>query len=235
MGAVLYYKGVGCTNFINIQVDDFENIVPRNDKSFTSMAVYPESMGNVNPYKKLSVEFEVKDLKGQEEKKSVFVDSIIPELLGDEKNSLDFLYNYEAEKLYEQALKYYRGEAYYLKDEKKAIKLLREAANYHQYVPAYLQLGRIFLKNRKFDNSLKWYKKAAEVGDVEGCCMMGFFYQNGYGGVRQNTSTAVRYYMKAASTGRKDYMVSISKKFMVGQDVPKDEMVAASILNVSAK
>lgn len=65
--------------------------------------------------------------------------------------------------------------------------------------------------------------------------MMGFFYQKGYGGVRQNTSTAVRYYMKAASSGKKEYMVSISKKFMVGQDVPKDEMVAVSILDVSAK
>ena len=39
--------------------------------------------------------------------------------------------------LCEQALKYYNGTGGYKKDERKAVKLFRESANYYNYVPAY--------------------------------------------------------------------------------------------------
>lgn len=68
----------------------------------------------------------------------------------------------------EKAKCHYFGKHYCGKDENKAVKLFRQAANMHQFVPAYDYLGEFFLRKRDFQNSYKWYKKAADKNDAEG-------------------------------------------------------------------
>ena len=43
----------------------------------------------------------------------------------------------------------------------------------------------------------KWYRRAAEQGEEDGMCCLGFLYETGEG-VKQNWREAVKWYRKAA-------------------------------------
>ena len=137
--------------------------------------------------------------------------------------------------LCEQALKYYNGTGGYKKDERKAVKLFRESANYYNYVPAYNYLGRIFMERRNFANASKWYRSSAVANTAEGLCMMGYFYQTGLGGVKRSTSSALECYENAAATGEFEQIIDIAKKFLEGRVVPREDGVAADILAAAVK
>ena len=137
--------------------------------------------------------------------------------------------------LCEQALKYYNGTGGYKKDERKAVKLFRESANYYNYVPAYNYLGRIFMERRNFANASKWYRSSAVAYTAEGLCMMGYFYQTGLGGVKRSTSSALECYENAAATGEFEQIIDITKKFLEGRVVPREDGVAADILAAAVK
>lgn len=77
--------------------------------------------------------------------------------------------------------------------------------------------------------------KVCCVNDVEGLCMIGYFYQKGYWGIKQNTSIALRYYAMAADTGNFNEMVDIARKFFIGSKFPQEEKVAADIIDAAAK
>lgn len=216
-GAILYYKGVGCTKLVNVQVEDFqvqhmkghtEREKPQRSKSVAH--TQPSVQKNTSHIAK----FESKPKTGA---------------------SLQSSMSNDPRELCKLALKYYNGTSPYPKDEKKAIKLFRESANYHQYIPAYNYLGRIFMKRRESEISSKWYQKSADAGNVEGYCMMGYFYQTGHGVKRQSSTEALECYLKAASTGELDQMVSIAIEFLVGGDIPKTERVGVDILDIAAK
>lgn len=217
-GALLYYKGIGCTRLINVQVDELE--LPR--RVVDTKAATPQK--------------HVLDAAPKPTTKALSnTGSMTPGNANQAPSNLQNMALSDPEGLCELALKYYNGIPPYKKDERKAIKLFREAANYHQYVPAYNYLGRIFMKSRKFDSSSKWYQKSATANNTEGLCMMGYFYQKGYGVVKQSTSSALGCYATAAATGDFNQMVDVARKFLKGGDAPKEEKIAVDILDAAAK
>lgn len=216
-GALLYYKGIGCTRLINVEVDDFELSTKTTETAFAvpqKHSIENNSNSSPKPSSKPSNNTSRSNITS---------------------SNLQYTTNGDPGSLCELALKYYHGTGGYKKDERKAIKLFRESANYHNYVPAYNYLGQVFMRRRESDSASKWYQKSAAANDVEGLCMMGYFYQKGYGGVKQSTPSALGCYASAAVTGNFEQMVDIAKKFLKGGEVPQEEKVAVDILDAAAK
>lgn len=216
-GALLYYKGIGCTRLINVEIDDFEPSMRNVEASITVTKHHEEDVKADQPTKIVS-----------KPRKNISSTNTTPP-------NIHYTTTGDPEGLCELALKYYNGAPGYQKDERAAIKLFRQSANYHQYVPAFNYLGRIFMKRREFDSASKWYQKSAAANNAEGLCMMGYFYQKGYGVVKQSTSSALGCYTIAAATGDFEQMVDVARKFLKGGDVPKEEKIAVDILDAAAK
>ena len=216
-GALFYYKGIGCIRLINVDVDDLILSSKATETRFTASKQYsvdaksnltaktPSKSDNVTSHSNLAL-------------------SSLQNAASDDPGGLC-----------ELALRYYNGTAPYKKDERKAIKLFRESANYYQHVPAYNYLGRIFMKKREYDSASKWYQKSAAANNAEGLCMMGYFYQKGYGVVQQNAQSALGCYATAAATGDFDQMVDVARKFLKGGEVPQEPKIAVDILDEAAK
>lgn len=216
-GALLYNKGIGCTRLINVEIVDFEPSIRNTEASITVAKHHEEDVKADHPTKIVS-----------KPKKNTSSTNITPP-------NTHYTTTGDPEDLCERALKYYNGASGYKKDERTAIKLFRQSANYHQYVPAYNYLGRIFMKRRETDSASKWYQKSAAANNVEGLCMMGYFYQKGYGVVKQSTPSALGCYATAAATGDFEQMVDVARKFLKGGEVPKEEKIAVDILDAAAK
>lgn len=216
-GALLYYKGEKGARLINVEVEDFE---PNPPKTETLITLSPKHSGSV----------ETKQIVKPSPK---LINKTSRLDLSPSNNQLAV--DRDPGGLCELAFKYYNGTEGYAKDERKALALLKESANYYNHIPAYNYLGHIFMKRREFDSASKWFQKSAAANNVEGLCMTGHFYQKGYGGVRQSTSTAIGCYACAASTGNLEQMVEIAKKFLEGCDVPQDEKIAFDILDAASK
>ena len=56
---------------------------------------------------------------------------------------------------------------------------------------------------QNYSEALKWYKKAADLGNDSAMYNIGSMYENGRGVIR-NKSEAVKWYEKAAAKGNKD-------------------------------
>lgn len=216
-GALFYYKGIGCTRLINVEVEDFELSGKATETKITASKQYSVAVKSNLPAKTSSKSGNVTNHSNLTSSSLQNTASGIPE------------------GLCELAVKYYNGTDPYKRDEKKAIKLFRESANYYQYVPAYNYLGRIFMRRRKCDSASKWYQKSAAANNPEGLCMMGYFYQKGYGEVQQNVQSALGCYAAAAATGDFDQMIDIARKFLEGVEVPQEEEIAVNILDEAAK
>jgi TPR repeat protein len=70
-------------------------------------------------------------------------------------------------------------------------------------------LGSMYLNGRgglakDDEEAVKWYRKAAEQGEVEAQTYLGFMYEQGLGGLPQNRAEAVKWYRKAAEQGYTD-------------------------------
>ena len=61
-------------------------------------------------------------------------------------------------------------------------------------------LGRVFDATANYQQAMKYYQKAGDLGDAFGYHNMGILYDNGQG-VRQNFSTAKKYFGKACDLG----------------------------------
>lgn len=134
----------------------------------------------------------------------------------------------------EKAKCHYFGKHYCGKDENKAVKLFRQAANMHQFVPAYDYLGEFFLRKRDFQNSYKWYKKAADKNDAEALCVVGYFYHEGYAGLSKSWTNAHGHYEKAARTGEFKAALSVACQLMSGTRLPKSIDAAIEIIECCA-
>ncbi len=214
-GAFLYYKGVGGTELINVEVDNFE--LPKTHEESLETNRNSVSKTKSNPTGNHLAE--TGSVKAKDNSQSL--------------NS-HYIPNEDPEGRLGLALKYLYGTGGYTKDERKAIKLLREQANYHSYIPAYNYLGRIFMKKRDFESALKWYQKSSSANNAEGLCLIGYFYQEGYRNIQQSTPSALGYFAAASATGDFDTMVDIAQKFLKGSELPKEEKVAVSILEAAA-
>lgn len=134
----------------------------------------------------------------------------------------------------EKAKCYYFGRHYCSKDENKAVKLFRQAANMHQFVVAYDYLGEFFLRKRDFQNSYKWYKKAADKNDAEALCVLGYFYHEGHAGLSKSWTNAHGYYEKAAKTGEYRAALFVACELMSGKRLPMSIDAAIEIIECCA-
>lgn len=83
--------------------------------------------------------------------------------------------------------------------EKKAENELNEViqvANQKRTPKAYNNVAKFYFEKQDFAHAFEWYSKSAELFDVEGLCMKGYFYQTGKH-VEKNREVA-KYYFEAA-------------------------------------
>jgi len=217
--AVFYYKGDGTSVFINVDIEDFPIINESN-------------CSNANLDNNFSQKITIDEASKCKISKNNHSRSI-EDWLSYISTPLDS----KPAKLCDDALKYYNGISYYSKDERQALKLLREAAYQYQYLPAFNYLGRIYMKKRIYDKAIKCYTKSFEAGDIEGICMMGYFYLHGFEhyGVKNDSTRATELFERVASAGELEILVLFSKKFFTGGDVPKEDKVGYELLNIAAR
>jgi TPR repeat protein len=70
--------------------------------------------------------------------------------------------------------------------------------------------------------AVRWYRKAAEAGDLVGMTQLGLRYQEGGGGLPKDETEAVRWYRKAAEAGHAPAMGILGSVYAKGIGVPKD-------------
>ena len=125
--------------------------------------------------------------------------------------------DYEKAKYYYQLVidKYYFPGAYfnlaciYLENDNntnKALELLYKIEN--TYPDAQHLIAKIFHNGinikRNLSESFKWYLKAANNNVAYSQYMIGKFYENGLGGIKEDIKKAKEWYLKAANNGNKE-------------------------------
>ena len=80
---------------------------------------------------------------------------------------------------------------------------------------------------------MKWYRKAAEQGDVEAQHNLGLMYYNGEG-VAEDNAEAVKWFRKAAEQGYARAQYGLGFMYANGEGVPKDYGEAYAWFSISA-
>jgi uncharacterized protein len=110
--------------------------------------------------------------------------------------------NSEAKALYDQAVRYKKGDGF-PKDPVKAAEYLMKSARLG-YVWAQTDLGSCYGKGegvtQDLEEAFKWYHAAARQGDALGQYCLGFCYMTGHG-VVTNLNEGIQWWRKAAETG----------------------------------
>jgi hypothetical protein len=73
-----------------------------------------------------------------------------------------------------------------------------------------------------YEQAMRWYRKAADMGSAKAMIHVGELYDSGHG-VPADYSEAMRWFRKAADKGDGFAMVQISYLYQLGHGVPKDE------------
>lgn len=115
----------------------------------------------------------------------------------------------------------------------EALEKYRQAAN-GGYIPAFTDVGRIYIKKGNYKKAWKWYLKAAEAGDSEGEYYVGYFYQEGKH-VKRNTTFAINYYEKAAKKGFSKALTAIANCYDCGIGYHKDKDKAMVYYKLAAE
>jgi len=97
---------------------------------------------------------------------------------------------------------------------------------------AQCKLGKYYQDD--FDESIKWYRKAAEQGLPEAQFELGYCYDNGEG-VEQNPSEAAKWYRKAAEQGHAEAQYYMGYCCLYGYGVEKDETEAIKWIRKAAE
>ena len=97
-------------------------------------------------------------------------------------------------------------------------------------VDAWYEKGEDFFYGRNgvvrdYTEAVKWYRKAAEQGDVNAQCELGRMYDHGWG-VEQNYAEAVKWYRKAAEQGHAIAQRNLGMMYANGEGVTKDAVEA---------
>lgn len=214
-GAVKYTKGIGISTITFAEIEEIEFVSKEGNKKEISEKIK-------SGYESVASDTDISL------KRDTYIDNSISKRR----------YGDDAKKTYELAISYYLGKGR-SKDEKEALKLLRKVANYDNYIPAYNYLGDIYCKKRIFEKAIQWYRKSAAVEDIDGLVMLGYIYQKGYG-TSKHSSKGEEYYIKAVKRASEDndgYRRLIDRALSIqsGIDYPKDEVVAATILEKVAE
>jgi TPR repeat protein len=76
---------------------------------------------------------------------------------------------------------------------------------------------------QNFDEAVRWFRKAADLGFPEAQYMLGSVYDGDYGkGVEKDSAEAVRWYRLAADQGDADAQRALAANYLLGQGVEKD-------------
>jgi len=95
---------------------------------------------------------------------------------------------------------------------------------------AQYRLGQLYLSGgvsilQDFEESAKWYRKAADQGHAEAQSSLGVLY--GYGwGVPQDLAESAKWWRKAAEQGDPNAQNRLGEKYAEGEGVPKDYVEA---------
>jgi TPR repeat protein/serine/threonine protein kinase len=79
-----------------------------------------------------------------------------------------------------------------------------------------------FAKSKDYTEAAKWYRKAAEQGNVDAQYKLGEIYYNGGYGVAKDYSEAVKWYQKAAEQGNAGAQFKFGDMYENGYSVSKD-------------
>jgi hypothetical protein len=72
-----------------------------------------------------------------------------------------------------------------------------------------------------YAEAVKWYRRAAALGDASAQSSLGFCYEYGYG-VAQDYAEAIKWYHKAAAQGNVIAQCAIGFRYEYGRGVPQD-------------
>ncbi|MFZ1073421.1 MAG: tetratricopeptide repeat protein, partial [Verrucomicrobiia bacterium] len=88
---------------------------------------------------------------------------------------------------------------------------------------AALELARSFgfERPRSFRHEVDWYRRAAEMGNVEAQNLLGECYRDGHG-VRRNLKLGIKLLLLAAKRGEPNAQVSIGYQLFYGEHIKRD-------------
>ena len=86
--------------------------------------------------------------------------------------------------------------------------------------------GEEYYNRKDYTEAVKWYRKAADLGNASGQFNLGVMYSNGYG-VTQDKAEAVKWYRKAADQGRANAQYNLGVMYDNGVGVTQDKAEAA--------
>jgi tetratricopeptide (TPR) repeat protein len=89
----------------------------------------------------------------------------------------------------------------------------------------YYQKAKEFYDNKDYENAYKWYRKAAEQGDVNAQFSLATLYDYGEG-VTQDYKEAAKWYRKAAEQGDDGAQYNLGVMYDQGDGVTQDDKVA---------
>ena len=87
---------------------------------------------------------------------------------------------------------------------------------------------------KDYEESVKWYRKAAEQGHAPAQCKLGFVYEIGQG-VDKDYNEAIKWYHKAAGQGLAVAQYNLGVAYLHGFCVAKDEKLAVKWFRAAAK
>jgi uncharacterized protein len=143
----------------------------------------------------------------------------------------------DASAQYNLALMYERGEGV-VQDYKEVVHWLALAAN-QNLVPAMLELADILLQppNSAFaadvGRSVRYYEKAADLGNGYAQVVLGSIYSKGLEG-KVDYEQSVKWYRKAALQGERDGQLGLGVSYALGHGVPVDYVEARRLLTAAA-
>lgn len=112
------------------------------------------------------------------------------------------------------------------KDSKEAAKWVGKRVQ-NMRALEYKKKGYSAAEAKNYGEAYKWYRKAAELGNVEALTDLGKFYQNGWG-VAKSYTDAMKWYRRAAELGDPVGQYLVGLMYENGQGVAKDPREAAS-------
>jgi hypothetical protein len=82
--------------------------------------------------------------------------------------------------------------------------------------------GNTAYLDRRYDEAFRLFLEAAKAGNADAMSYVASMYDNGMGGVSQNSEQALQWYEKGAAAGSTDAMLNLGKKYSEGYHVTRN-------------
>src|SRR5262249_12017138 len=83
--------------------------------------------------------------------------------------------------------------------------------------------------------AMELFQRAANQGDAVAEMEVGYFYENGLGGLRKDQSEALKWYLKAAGHGNAFGQMKVGEAYLNGNGVPRDPSRAFDLFQRAAQ